>query len=341
MSATPSGTPSRIWTRVDFEKNGKQNGWLQLPHSVTRSAYGNIAIPISVIRNGNGPTAFLMAGNHGDEYEGQIALCRLVRELDPGEISGRIIALPAANLPAAMAGTRVSPIDQGNLNRAFPGDPDGSPTFAIAHYIDTVLYPMADIHHDLHAGGSSLQYLPFASMRQGKDADLNRRALAALKAFGAPIGLVWAYSPDPRLSSVAAVNRGLVGLGGEFGGGGSVSSTGIRIIGRGLRNLLAHAGILDAAEPAVDCAGPSRLMEVKSRDYYVYAPEPGLFEPAVELGDNVRRGDLCGEVHFVDNPARPPERCHFDTDGMVICKRHYGRVERGDCVVHLATDYAG
>ncbi len=332
---------SKIWTRVDYEKDGKQNGWLQLPHSVTRSAYGNIAIPISVIRNGNGPTAFLMAGNHGDEYEGQIALCRLVRDLDPAAIRGRIIAMPAANLPAVMAGTRVSPIDQGNLNRAFPGDPDGTPTFAIAHYIDTVLYPMADFHHDLHSGGSSLQYLPFASMRKGSDENLNRRALAALQAFGAPIGLVWAYSPDQRLSSVAAINHGLVGLGGEFGGGGSVSSTGIRIIEQGLRNLLAHAGIIEAGKAVGDFDQPTRLMEVSSRDYYVYAPEAGLFEPAVELGDEVRRGQLCGQVHFVDNPARPPESCHFEGDGMVICKRHYGRVERGDCVVHLATDYAG
>lgn len=334
-------TPTKIWTRVDFEKDGKQNGWLQLPHSVTRSAYGNIAIPISVIRNGSGPTAFLMAGNHGDEYEGQIALCRLIRELEPGAIQGRVIVLPASNLPAAMAGVRVSPIDDGNLNRAFPGDADGTPTFAIAHYINTVLYPMADFQHDLHSGGSSLQYLPFASMRTGADAALNQRARKALEAFGAPIGIVWDYSPDLRLSSVAAINQGIVSLGGEFGGGGSVSARGVSIIERGLRNLLAHAGIIDQAQAAGDFEGPTRLMKISSRDYYVYAPEAGLFEPAVQLGDNVAAGDLCGQVHFVDNPGRPPEPCRFDGDGMVICKRHYGRVERGDCVAHLATDFAG
>ena len=329
---------SKIWTRVDYDRDGKQNGWLQLPHSVTRSAYGNIAIPITVIRNGGGPTALLMAGNHGDEYEGQIALCKLVRELDPATIHGRVVILPAANLPAALAGARVSPIDEGNLNRAFPGDIDGTPTSALAHYIDSVLYPMADFFHDLHSGGSSLQYLPFASMRHSGKPDLDRRAMAALEAFGAPIGLVWAYSPDRRLSSVAAIDRGLVALGGEFGGGGSVSTTGVRIVERGLRNLLAHAGIIDADLAQGDFAGPPRLMEIRSRDYYVYAPEAGLFEPAVELGDTVSAGQLCGRVHFVDNPGRAPESCHFHGDGMVICKRHLGRVERGDCVAHLATD---
>ena len=82
-----------------------------------------------------------------------------------------------------MAGTRVSPIDDGNLNRAFPGGSRRHADAAIAHYIDTVLFPMADLFHDLHSGGSSLQYLPFASMREGGDADLNAKCMAALKAF--------------------------------------------------------------------------------------------------------------------------------------------------------------
>ena len=97
---------TKIFTDVDYDRDGKQVGYLHLPHSVTRSAYGTIAIPVAVVRNGAGPTAFFMAGNHGDEYEGQVALCNLVREMKPDRIKGRIIILPAANLPAAMAGTR-------------------------------------------------------------------------------------------------------------------------------------------------------------------------------------------------------------------------------------------
>src|SRR6516162_3472035 len=77
----------------------------------------------------------LMAGNHGDEYEGQVALGKLIRSLEPAEVSGRIIILPSANFPAAMAGMRTSPLDEGNLNRSFPGDPYGGPTAQIADYI--------------------------------------------------------------------------------------------------------------------------------------------------------------------------------------------------------------
>ena len=329
--------PTMIFTDIDYDKEGKQVDWLHLPHSVTRSAYGAIAIPVVVIRNGPGPTVFLMAGNHGDEYEGQIALTKLIRELEPDHIRGRVIILPAANLPAAMAGARVSPIDQGNLNRAFPGDPHGTPTFAIAHYIDSVLYPMADFHHDLHSGGSSLRYVPFCSMRKSGDAALDARSLAALTAFNSPLSLVWAFNPENRLAGAAAALRGLVSLGGEFGGGGDVNRASLAMLERGLRNFLQFSGVM-AQPAATEQPGGMRLMEVSSRDHYVYAIEPGLLEHSVDLGAEVRKGQLAGLIHFVDNPAREPVPVYFRRDGMVVCQRHFGRVERGDCVAHLATD---
>jgi predicted deacylase len=330
--------PSMIFTDIDYDAQGKQIDWLHLPHSVTRSAYGAIAIPISVIRNGDGPTVFLMAGNHGDEYEGQITLTKLIRELMPEEIQGRVIILPAANLPAAMAGSRVSPIDQGNLNRAFPGDPHGTPTFAIAHYIDSVLYPLADYHHDLHSGGSSLKYVPFCSMRKSGEAALDEAAMAALRAFDAPLSLVWAYNPEGRLAGAAAARRGLVSLGGEFGGGGDVNRSSLAMLEQGVRNFLHFSGVMARTQPAPKPPGNTRLMEVSSRDHYVYAREAGLLEPLVDLGAEVREGDLAGMIHFVDNPARAPAPCQFRRSGMVVCQRHFGRVERGDCVAHLATD---
>jgi predicted deacylase len=329
--------PTLIFTDVDYDKDGKQVDWLYLPHSVTRSAYGAIGIPIVVIRNGPGPTVFLMSGNHGDEYEGQIVLSRLIRELEPEHVRGRVIILPAANLPAAMAGTRVSPIDQGNLNRAFPGDPHGTPTWAIAHYINTVLYPMASFHHDLHSGGSSLRYVPFCSMRESGNAELDARALAALKAFDAPLSLIWSYVPDNRLANAAAIARGLVSLGGEFGGGGDVDVAALPMLDRGVRRFLQHTGVMAHKEPLSEPRG-TRYMELSSRDHYVYASEAGLLEPAVPLGAEIKRGDLAGLIHFIDNPGREPVPCHFRNTGMVVCQRHFGRVERGDCVAHLATD---
>ncbi|MGH7102072.1 MAG: deacylase, partial [Acetobacteraceae bacterium] len=97
---------SRIVSEVDFDQDGKQTGFLRLFHSVHTSAYGFIPIPIVVVRNGEGPTALFISGNHGDEYEGQVALCNLARSLGPAQIKGRVIILPAANLPASLAGRR-------------------------------------------------------------------------------------------------------------------------------------------------------------------------------------------------------------------------------------------
>jgi predicted deacylase len=332
--------PTRIYTDLDYEKDGKQAGWLYLPYSVTRSAYGNIAIPIAVFKNGTGPGVLLMAGNHGDEYEGQVGLCKLVRTLDPARIRGRIIVLPAVNLPAALAGTRVSPLDSVNFNRAFPGDPNGTPTYAIAHYVDSVLFPMVSFFLDLHSGGSSLDYIPFVSMRVSGDAALDKRTQAAVEAFGSPLAMVWGYLLDAGFAQTAAHRHSLVTLGGEFGGGGSVSPAGLRIVERGIVNFLVHAGCLPP-EAGAPGRQPTRLVEVPSRSYFALAPDAGLFEPLVELGATVRAGDACGQVHFVDNPSRPPVPVAFSAAGMVVSQRHFGRVERGDCVAHLATDYKG
>ena len=87
---------SRIAAEVDFEKNGRQQGFLRLFHSVHSSAYGFIPIPIVVLKNGTGPTVLMVSGTHGDEYEGQVALCNLVKSLDPARIRGRVIIMPAA-----------------------------------------------------------------------------------------------------------------------------------------------------------------------------------------------------------------------------------------------------
>ena len=161
--------------------------------------------PDRVIRNGAGPTLYLGAGNHGDEYEGQITLSSLIRTLDPGEIQGRLIILPAANLPAAIAGQRCSPIDDGNLNRSFPGDPDGRPTAAIAHFIESVLLPLCDAAVDLHSGGKTLDYLPSALVRRrGAGDPLFEAKLAALRAFRAPIGYLVSDAREDRTLTAAA-----------------------------------------------------------------------------------------------------------------------------------------
>ena len=149
-----------IVSSIPFDREGVFRGHLRVPHSVHDSAYGHIPIPIAVASRGKGPTLLLTGGIHGDEYEGPVVLYDLMRRLETLELSGRLIIVPSVNHPAYLAGRRVSPIDQLNMNRVFPGRRDGSVTEMIAHYVSTELLPLADYVIDCHAGGSSLQYLP-------------------------------------------------------------------------------------------------------------------------------------------------------------------------------------
>ena len=136
---------TRLTCDLDFGGQGKRHGYIRLPLSTHESAYGVIPIPVVVIVGRPGPTTLLTAGNHGDEYEGEVALANLSRSLTPDQLTGRLIILPSLNLPAAVAGRRVSPIDDGNLNRAFPGDPAGTATAQIAHYVEEFLIPLCDV----------------------------------------------------------------------------------------------------------------------------------------------------------------------------------------------------
>ncbi|PZW50855.1 hypothetical protein C8P66_10168 [Humitalea rosea] len=334
---------SRLIPEVDFARDGKQTGFIRLFHSTHASAYGYIPIPIVVVKNGEGPTAFFSAGNHGDEYEGQIALTNLVKWLTPEKIKGRVIILPMANFPAAMAGRRVSPIDDVNMNRIFPGDPDGTVTRQIAHYIDSELLPLADLVIDLHSGGSSLMYVPCALARQSDDPALYQKQLAALRAFGAPFtyiqGGAQGQGGDQTLGSGAA-RRGKIALGTELGGSGTLTPAGLAIAERGLRNLLVHLGIL-GQEEWVEPPVPTRFLDVRGQDYYIYAPENGLFEPLVELGEEVQPGQPAARIHFPETPWLPPVEIAFKAGGLVMCKRIPARTMRGDCLFHLASDLAG
>ncbi|WP_425406070.1 succinylglutamate desuccinylase/aspartoacylase family protein [Hwanghaeella sp.] len=322
-----------IFCEVDLTAAGKQTGFLRLPHSVHRSAYGFLPYPIATIANGDGPTVLLMSGNHGDEYEGQVILSTLIRELEPSDIRGRLIFLPMANFPAAMAGMRTSPIDAGNLNRSFPGDPKGNPTQVIAHYIESILMPDVDYLFDLHSGGSSLLYVPTVMLpRHGDDpaADLKEQVA---RDFGLPFATVYGRDDEAGYSSAAGFRKNVVTFATELGGAGMVNRAYAQMAKTGLERALVRLGVLDrAVEP------PQTETRIFLNDSLVYAPEAGLFEPLAEPGDAVKPGDPAALLHYPESPGRDPIQIDFDVQGIVIAKRVPARSERGDCLFHIGCD---
>ena len=330
---------SRITSDIDFDLPGKQLSFLRLPHSVHRSAYGYIAIPIVVINNGSGPSVLITAGNHGDEYEGQLTVMKLSQEVQADEVQGRLILVPSLNFPAATAGLRTSPIDGLNLNRSFPGDPDGQPTAAIAHYAETVLLTVADYAMDLHSGGSSLLYLPSALARVPLDDQLAATQQDMLKAFAAPISYQVAGRGEDRTMIAAATRAGVAIIGTELGGAGGTTVHSLAVAESGVRRVLKHLGSVPEINVS-PAENDTRFMEVGGAEYYVYSPEYGIWEPLAELGDEVSEGQPAARVYCPETPWREPLEVNFERSGHVICKRVPGGVHRGDCLFHLATDVA-
>src|SRR5262249_48744529 len=239
--------PSPISASVDFDRDGVQHGFLKLPHSRDDSAWGAVMIPVSVIKRGEGRRALLTGPTPGEEYEGLVALFGWANGLGAEQVSGRVIIVPAMNYPAFRAGTRTSPIDKGNLNRLFPGRPAGTVTEKIADYFQRHLLPLADYVLDLHSGGRTLQFVPFAAAHVLPDKAQQAKCVAAMQAFNAPPGMMLLEIDSVGMYDTAAEEMGKVFVSTELGGGGSASAATVEIARRGVRNLLVHAGILQGS----------------------------------------------------------------------------------------------
>ncbi len=324
--------------RLDLERDGKVFDHLSMPFSIDRSPYFQVKVPVCVIRNGDGPSVLFMAGNHGDEYEGELSLARLIRRLDPARIKGRVTILPIANAPAVLAARRCSPLDSGNLNRAFPGDPKGSPTNRLAYFLEKELFPRHDVVFDIHSGGTSMEHLPVALIERDDDADRHKRTLVLMKALGMAHGFVADNGAAAPTSLGAARRADVIGLSGEFGGGGTATVDSMAITGRAIDNLLIALGLVEEPVLGQKCAAvePMRMMSLTRHSQGIYATRRGWFEPAVRLGDQVAAGQLAGWYHDLERLEMQEEGLHFAEAGIVISRRLHTMCEAGDCLVQVA-----
>lgn len=332
---------SRVRCEIDFEATGRQAGYLRAPLSRNTSGWGVVEIPVVSLKNGSGPTVLFTGGVHGDEYEGPIAISRLARSLDPAAIQGRVIMVPALNIPAVMNDTRLSPIDNRDMNRCFPGNPQGTFSEMLAHFVDAVLLPLVDISVDLHTAGHSGDSALSTNMHYVADTALRERTMAAAAAFGAPYNVVfWGVDEGATLTS-SVERRGILSLGTELGGWGRVNVEGVRIAERALTNILKHSGLMEG-EPDTrqrDGSPGTRHMMVRDSAGYSFAPAGGLFEPRNVVGDACRAGDLAGYLHFVEDIDRAPLEVRYRRDGVLWMSAGPGRVQRGDAVAVLMEDY--
>lgn len=308
------GTKSKGWMAVAPRADGQ---WWRLPVLAARGA-------------GDGPTLVVLAGVHGDEYEGVEAIPRAFAEIDPAVLAGTLVMVPACNLPAYEAATRSSPIDGMNLARVFPGKADGTVTERIAHALTERLFRYADFLLDLHSGGVSAE-IPTLIGYLHDESDLGQRSRAAAEAFGAPV--LWGHPmPIPAGRSIsAAMNLGVPWLYTEAAGGGFTRPEDVACFKRGIINLMRHLRMLPE-EPEVT-APKWHLVGDGNLDIVMNAPVGGYFRPAVSVLDRVKKGDLLGTIE--DFFGECLAEITAQSDGVVIMVRRLRRVHVGDGLVQV------
>jgi predicted deacylase len=296
--------------QIDFDRPGKYH--YQIAFHLD-SAWGYSLVPLTVL-NGLRPDPSKAAGiavfggTHGNEHEGQIAVKRLCCELDENEIGGRILLIPQLSESACRANMRVSPLDGVNMNRAFPGNPRGSLSYRIAHFVKTQIFPRASVIVDIHSGGNEAVFALCTSLHRVSDAAQQAQMLRVARLFDTPFVFLYSRQMASGLLTDEAEDEGKIAIGGEFGFAEGVSRTGVRHAFEGVRNVLRHYGMLPGAVQRIapERPGPPRLVLAPDLTDYIPCPRDGAWEPAVETGEDVTEGQLLGRIHdFSDHTSVP------------------------------------
>jgi predicted deacylase len=242
-----------------------------------------ISTPVLVV-NGKlpGPTLCLTAAVHGDELNGIEVVRRVMHDLDPQKLSGAVIGVPIVNLQGFRRGSRYLP-DRRDLNRYFPGNPNGSAASRIAHSFFTEVVSKCDALVDMHTGSFERANLP--QLR----ADLrNPDVLTLTQGFGATVIL----HSDPANGTLryAATKAGIPAVTLEAGGPSELELKEVKHGVKGIETLLNTLGMVrkmrmwGEAEP------------VYYRSTWVRANRGGILLADVSLGTTVRQGDLLGTI---------------------------------------------
>jgi N-alpha-acetyl-L-2,4-diaminobutyrate deacetylase len=315
---------------------GKSIGKIVVPLPGTGAT---VDAPIAVFTRGEGPCVVMTGAVHGDEYDGPIALSHLVRTLDLETIHGRLIVIPVLNQLAMRAGTRTSPLDRLDLNRSFPGRPDGLPSEILAHWVATRIVPIADIVIDSHTGGTFTNWIPLVMMHPVADPAQYEKTLGLIKAMRPPLGVVLNESEKPGMFDTYVEQQGKVFVCCEFAGG-TMTRASLDVAGACLRNALRHVGMLPGAAETQSWpgfAGP-RLMQSPDLEWAVSAEQDGIYEPVVELGEEVRENQVLGYVHSISDLTIEPWPARAPIDGVLFFRPASSRVEKGTRLGMIARD---
>lgn len=268
-------------------------------------------MPLFVLNGAaEGPTVVVTAGIHGSEYVGIATAMRLAKETEVSQLKGQLVIAPISSMTAyAKRAIYIAPPDDKNLNRMFPGNPNGTFAEQLADWIFTHLIQRADFYLDLHGGDMNEALVPFSIIKRTNDPALNEKAHALAAAFGIP--LILAVEDTIKGGTyAAAADAGIPAVLAEIGGQGLWSDGEVQEMLDGLHRALAYTGVMQASAPP---APATRVLEEMA---WLRSDHDGLFYTACKVGDDVKAGQLLGYVtDFMGNKV---QEAHAPVDGTVL-----------------------
>ena len=291
----------------------KVSGFLDIP----AAADPGTRIPVTVITGTtSGPVLALVAGTHGSEPSPIVALQAVRGKLNPAELSGTVILVHVANLPSFVHRTVYrGPWDQKNLNRVFPGHPQGSVSERIAYAITTCVIDQCDALVDMHSGDANEALRPYSYWNKlGLDDSVDARARDLALAFGLDHIVIDRGRPRDRSASVFCANtaqvRGKPAVTTEAGEVGVPTSAMVDLNVHGAFRVMRHLGMLPGASQMVQrpkWIEPSHVMT---------SPATGTWHPMVKPDQPIERGALFGRL--TDYFGETIAEVRSPMDGLVL-----------------------
>jgi N2-acetyl-L-2,4-diaminobutanoate deacetylase len=291
----------------------------------TLDGLGKIPFTV-VIGAARTPVALVIAGAHGDEYEGPAAIQNLMLKLDPDQVKGSIIFVPVANPAAFAAASRRHPVDNGDLNRSFPGSPQGGPTEQLAHLLLQEFALISDCVLSLHGWSKEASLMPYAEYAEGDTPARNAsREVALVLGFR----YLHPYHWPVGVLGDAVLAYGIPIVETEVGGAGTITPQGQHFYREVILRFLAHFQIVEFESGFMQAP-----VIVDHSD--LFASHAGLLQTSVEPGDAVVAGQPVGTISGLDGVLL--ETLRAPCSGIVAILRRLASVQPNDRLLQIFWD---
>lgn len=322
--------PKLVVGNIEVDEKGKASGYLPL-EEIPEAFWP----PLTIIRGkGLSPFVSITAGVHGCEYSSIQAAKEIALQLQPDDLVGTVLVSPIVNMAGFFSRRPyLNPMDEKNLNRCFPGSPDGSPSEKLAYQVTSNFILPADFYLDLHGGDIVEALTPFTLYQPGPSPEIEAKSRAMAINFGIPVII---KSRTPGSTYEAAVNSGKPAILAEAGQQGILSQAAIGALTAGVYRVLHYLdGLTEKAkerlQPIISATVATKIF---LEEDWMRSPLTGMWYPSITCGQQVSKGQVLGEIGDFFDTNRIPVTS--ESDGLVVFLLTSLAVSQGDALLAVA-----